>query len=792
MLKILQSSGDKKVKILKAHRTKPLFLSCQESGTIEVFCYEKLICVCRFASLPSYSQVHQLHWVDRSALCSLNVNRPEACDRILAVVDTGLLLLSIPCVNPATDIKFVPLSSLEFQSAKICSLPVSDTIFAVGGSGDSSVRFFDFVSKKVCQRLNTGHKTHHRPSVMGGGSHVKDSGHGSVTDLVSVEPYIPPPSSSSSSSSSADASVRSQLLVVYDTGYAFLYSLEVVGNIIPPNSSPVNRIDNLEKGSPRVGYCAVRNLIFATLSERQCIGIFQKTSSKSVPQFGRSPTSLPLLKKVFLPYNSPTGVVLSQEPSIPSMTILSTTKLSTTVTFSTPTNSSFHTIDVQPMLPFLFKKSRDNQTPKQLKIYEISSTADPSTILLGTNHGIMTLSAPFSDPSSTSTVTISPTTFFHINKEGLIKSRKISKQSARDSTTDSVVLQVPLQNSKSPFLLPRLVLSPSKKFLAIKHTTSLFIMDVLTFKIIYSETIPISEFAWVGFSNNFAVSERAKPKVDAAQSASSSSSKRRSIFLPSKSKKDENEERKVHHEHSKVLLKAISDPTAAAVVVTEIGEIETRGVASRLFGGPTLNVTTTMQNSQFYSFVKNRGGGEPSLKAVGPTLPAPSAIAWSDTTDHFAFLLESTAFVYSTSPLQLRACSKIGTTNNFDDSHVATMKFIEESLFISTTNSVVCCLISDGILDVWTLASSDFTLVGTPGMSSVAASRENFKGKQGPLVQYLPCPCPEIVGIVGTSLILWNCLNAETFDISLDNRLLKSALLAAAGEEERSRKVLGV
>ena len=81
MLKILQSSGDKKVKILKAHRTKPLFLSCQESGTIEVFCYEKLICVCRFASLPSYSQVHQLHWVDRSALCSLNVNRPEACDR---------------------------------------------------------------------------------------------------------------------------------------------------------------------------------------------------------------------------------------------------------------------------------------------------------------------------------------------------------------------------------------------------------------------------------------------------------------------------------------------------------------------------------------------------------------------------------------------------------------------------------------------------------------------------------------------------------------------------------------
>ena len=108
-------------------------------------------------------------------------------------------------------------------------------------------------------------KTFHSPPPTLTGSHVKDSGHGSVIDLVSVEPYVP---SSVSSLSSFDASVRSQLLVVYDTGYAFLYSLEVVGNIIPPNSSPVNRVDGLEKGSPMVGYCAVRNLIFATLSEK--------------------------------------------------------------------------------------------------------------------------------------------------------------------------------------------------------------------------------------------------------------------------------------------------------------------------------------------------------------------------------------------------------------------------------------------------------------------------------------------------------------------------------------------
>ncbi|GMI20558.1 hypothetical protein TrRE_jg2072 [Triparma retinervis] len=430
----------------------------------------------------------------------------------------------------------------------MCSLPVSDTIFAIGASGDSSVGFFDFVSKKICQRLNVGHRHHHRPSVMGGGSHVKDSGHGSVTDLVSVEPYVP--SSTSSQSSSFDASVRSQLLVVYDTGYAFLYSLEVVGNIIPPNSSPVNRIDGLEKGSPMVGYCAVRNLVFATLSEKN--------------------------------------------------------------------------------------KSRDNPTPKQLKIYEVSPTADPSTILLGTNHGIMALAAPFSDPSYPATASLSSSSFFHINEKGLITLRE-----GLDST-DKVVLQVRLRAS-----------------------------DIGA---IHTETISVSDFAWIGFNDYFAVSEldksKSKSKSDSSQTASS---KRRSIFHSSKSKNDENEERKIHHEHSKVLLKFISESNNA---VTDLGEIETRGVASRMYGGPTLNVATKMQNSQFYSFIKNKGGGEPTLKAVGPALPAPSAIVW------------------------------------------------------------------------------------------------------------------KIIGVVGTNLVLWNSLEMSTFHVKLDNPLLKSALLAAAGETARSARVL--
>jgi hypothetical protein len=73
-LRLLSSSGEKKVKILKAHRTKPLVLASQlETSVIEVFDYEKLTCICRFPPLSSYTQVYQLHWVDRSTLSSVNV-----------------------------------------------------------------------------------------------------------------------------------------------------------------------------------------------------------------------------------------------------------------------------------------------------------------------------------------------------------------------------------------------------------------------------------------------------------------------------------------------------------------------------------------------------------------------------------------------------------------------------------------------------------------------------------------------------------------------------------------------
>jgi hypothetical protein len=236
-----------------------------------------------------------------------------------------------------------------------------------------------------------------------------------------------------------------------------------------------------------------------------------------------------------------------------------------------------------------------------------------------------------------------------------------------------------------------------------------------------------------------------------------------------------------------VLLKFISESNNA---VTDLGEIETRGVASRMYGGPTLNVATKMQNSQFYSFIKNKGGGEPTLKAVGPALPAPSAIVWSEATTRFAFLLDTTVFIYSTSPLQLCACSKVDTTNSFDDSQVISMKFIEETLFVSTKNSIVCCFISEGVVDVLTLASSEFTLVGTPGMSKAAAAKVEAREMEGPLVQYLPFPSPEIIGVVGTNLVLWNSLEMSTFHVKLDNPLLKSALLAVAGETARSARVL--
>jgi len=49
------------------------------------------------------------------------------------------------------------------------------------------------------------------------------------------------------------------------------------------------------------------------------------------------------------------------------MTVMSTTKLSSTIAYSTPTNPNAHTIDVQPSLPFTFRKSKDNQTPKQVR-----------------------------------------------------------------------------------------------------------------------------------------------------------------------------------------------------------------------------------------------------------------------------------------------------------------------------------------------------------------------------------------------------------------------------------------
>jgi hypothetical protein len=149
MLHLLEASGEKKVKLIVPHRIKPLFLCGKEDGGIEMYDYEKSTCTAAFLPSSSYSSVHGLLWVDRSTLRSVNVNRPNAPERVLAVVDTGLLRLTLPCIDPATDIQFVPLSSLDSPpSSRLCALPVSDVIFAVGGTGDSSVKFFDFNSKK--------------------------------------------------------------------------------------------------------------------------------------------------------------------------------------------------------------------------------------------------------------------------------------------------------------------------------------------------------------------------------------------------------------------------------------------------------------------------------------------------------------------------------------------------------------------------------------------------------------------------------------------------------------------
>ena len=382
-------------------------------------------------------------------------------------------------------------------------------------------------------------------------------------------------------------------------------------------------------------------------------------------------------------------------------------------------------------------------------------------------------------------------------------------------------------HSKSVRLPPRLLLSPSGKFLClfwyyenryeILHMGSL--VDAIrkpnrdgnapAFSPAVDTGYDVLSFAWVGNEDSFAL--LCPPElVKVKENNSNVVKKRATIDGLSNMKPDQDDEIDVNIAYDpakfkprvelKVLVGVNADASEfsssiAAATATFLGSISLRGrhAPTCLFGGPVLCVGSYTQDkdtsqrdgmSYFYCLRPNAEDDRASsYTSVGPALPYPDFVVWDDDGILCALVVGRRIAIYRSydSQFTLIGTAYLGTKSDFKPVKVQSAKFIHGVQYCSTEKSIQCIFLGnlddhDQICetDSFILASID------PPINSTSVSSLR------PIQVQMSLLWPSILGYHQGALLVSTANGAQ--GVSLDHSLLRIGALLAAGQIPKAQK----
>ncbi len=687
----LHHAGSGKVKFVSLHPVLPLVLSIEDRDnvvTLSDWSRGEVDFTLRPPS-PSTSITDAIFMDNETLAFWNNIFVPPQVPsqpKIVLCADCGIFLLNLPLDKhspPETSLTLIPNDAIrQNPSSSITALPITHHILAVAG-GDATIRFYDINNRVLVKTLNGPSGGRQGTSVYPSPDLAKA---GSVTHLLPLHPYLSRADHSRAvlSQSSLDSNKYLSILCVHDSGVGFVYVLDVVGNIV--SGSRKGKIVDLHK-HPSPSYDKRTDTISIHL-KGGTIGIFKSdcTSVTKVP--------LPQSSHCF---------ARSLSSHFPPNTFIHAEKSSTTIL--TTENLKIH-------------------LPVKGKLYALGTTAyDERVVAAGTNSGLLVARYDVGGCCVSGNI--------YVDGSGDI----VSIDEAKRSSTGGGVGGI----RKS--LIP----SPSGQYFVI--------IDGLagTYEVFSSDHNRItsgkaSEFAWVGFSDAFALL-RLEERIVAEKSKSG-------LFSRKKNAEDD--------EGDKIIPASV---TVYGVKGEVQGEVFTRGTPSGLHGGPLLLISNEAGSALFYDRVGDR------FKSVGATIPTPDKISWSGDAKMVCLAVEGRLFFYRAGSKWIFlgdvAFGGVGGREvwgrAFDLTWVG-----EGAIVVSGAGFIEMCIVAETAVEVFQLGR-----VGT--------------AKDG---KWIGVGYAEVLGLDGRNVILFDRMKDQQLALEVDDVRCKVALLWLAGESQRAQELM--
>ena len=236
-----------KVKTLYLHPTLPLLISITEASHLTLANYfANTVIISLPPPFPTspypYTSIHSALLVDSPTLEYIhNITTPAdltPLPRLILSTDIGLIITTVPpvasttCLDPSTTgldpstTTHIPLSTLRTTTAPPIAL-LASTLVAIGCPTDATIKFIDLTASLLVQTLNA-------PSKASKTTHpVLLNKAGPTHTLLPICHGSPNSTTSQPSSSPGHYSTQTlSLLSSHTSDHVFLYTLQVVGNIV--------------------------------------------------------------------------------------------------------------------------------------------------------------------------------------------------------------------------------------------------------------------------------------------------------------------------------------------------------------------------------------------------------------------------------------------------------------------------------------------------------------------------------------------------------------------------------
>lgn len=314
----------------------------------------------------------------------------------------------------------------------------------------------------------------------------------------------------------------------------------------------------------------------------------------------------------------------------------------------------------------------------------------------------------------------------------------------------------------------------------------------------------VTDFAWIGSDNSFAILESSQEVVQVAKSKRIGKGLMNLKNRVSKFGQGNNVTAKANVcskevVHLKVLLESnVSARNKTAVVTAKkLGMLSTRGgLPVRLFSGPLLCVGCVNKNSVDTSdgtaYFYGKRISDDVLSAalymsVGPALPIPDLVEWSEDGNLCCICKGKFVYIYVSKQPEFRLVSKHLLAVNEVGCCVQSAKFIHNVLFCTTRGTVQCIFVNNDFLSKNKSCGADSFVLSS--FTSPDAPLQNFGGSKvisfSPPVKFMSLDCPDIVDIFAGSLLVSTSSGIQA--VSLDHPILRIGILLSAGQLEKAK-----